>query len=153
MAQSVTVAEASSMLGVSPKRVRQLIAEGRLSAIEESPVKLSASEVTSLAKQRLTNASVTRAKTIKRDSTSAILEQVSKEREETLAIIASERERTLAFIQSLIETVQTTQQRELEYRETDKANLIDEINRLKAENAELKLSRKKRFFNRSNSQG
>ncbi len=50
-----TVRQASQLLGLSPKRVRQLIAEGKLKKVNSSPIMVEQIEVIALREQRENN--------------------------------------------------------------------------------------------------
>jgi len=135
MADAITVTEASQILGVSPKRVRQLIAERRLNKVGESPVKVSQKEVLSLHASRQNNPAAIRSSVPKKDPTLAIVEVIREMQAEHRAQVAE-----------LVEGIKAEAQKQLLSAEMNQNNLIAEINRLKAENEAL--SKKRRFFGR-----
>lgn len=130
MSDEIKVTEAAPILGVSPKRVRQLIQDGQLRKLGEAPVTVSRKEVLSLHASRQSNATVTRAQVIKKDSTMAILE-VIKEMQEAHRLQVAE----------LIAELKSESQKQLLSAEMNQNNLIAEINRLKAENEALSARR------------
>lgn len=135
MSDSIKVTEAASLLGVSPKRVRQLIQEGQLQKASESPVTVSRKEVLSLHASRQSNPTVLRSSAIKKDSTMAILE-VIKEMNESHRVQVAE----------LVAEIKAEHQKAILSSEMNQNNLIAEINRLKAENADL--AKRRRLFGR-----
>jgi len=135
MADAITVTEASQILGVSAKRVRQLIAERRLNKVGESPVKVSQKEVLSLHASRQNNPTAIRSSVPKKDPTLAIVEVIREMQAEHRAQVAE-----------LVEGIKAEAQKQLLSAEMNQNNLIAEINRLKAENEAL--SKKRRFLGR-----
>lgn len=110
-----TVKQASMALGVSPKRVRQLIEEGKLKAHSLNPVMIKQGEVLILKDKRLKSSRVQASDQSKASANSAVL----------------------AEIKALIEQSFTANQRALESAEAsakrNEENLIAQINDLKAQ--------------------
>lgn len=118
-----TVKQASLALGVSPKRVRQLIEEGKLKVHSREPITVKQVEVILLKDQRQHSKRINAYEGRRVTSDSALLEQIK-----TL-IEASVTSHRLA-----IETAETAAKRNEE-------NLIAQINDLKAEVESLKARR------------
>jgi hypothetical protein len=146
MADAITVTEASQILGVSPKRVRQLIAERRLNKVGESPVKVSQKEVLSLHASRQNNPTATRSSVPKKDPTLAIVEVIQEMQADHWAVIREMQDEHSAQVAELVAGIKAEAQKQLLSAEMNQNNLIAEINRLKAENEAL--SKKRRFLGR-----
>jgi hypothetical protein len=132
MSDQIKVIEAASILGVSTKRVRQYIDEGKLKQLGESPITVSRKEVLAFHASRQNNLNVKRASIIKKDSTMAILDAVREMNEAHRAQVSD-----------LIEEIKTERNKAILSAEMNQANLLAEINRLKAE---LESARKRRGF-------
>jgi predicted metal-dependent TIM-barrel fold hydrolase len=121
-----TVNQAAMALGVSPKRVRQLIEEGKLKAHSLNPVKLKQGQVLILREQRSRSKRVQNSDLGKATANSAVLEE----------------------IKNLIERSFIANQRALESAEAsakrNEENLIAQINDLKEQLA-AETNRKKRW--------
>lgn len=124
-----TVVQAALILGVSHKRVRQLIEEGRLKAHSRKPVTIKQAEVIELKEARQNSPRVKSAITEKAAATNQVLNEIK-----TLI------EQSASANRYAIETAEAAAKRNEE-------NLINQINDLKAENEALKL-RKRGFFRR-----
>lgn len=122
-----TVQQASMALGVTPKRVRQMIAEGKLSAHSTEPVTLKQSEVIEL--------KINREKSGAARTPNESSKGVSKNANADL----------LAQISNLIEQSSETNRRAIELvqvsAERNEQNLIAQVNELKAEVARLRARR------------
>jgi hypothetical protein len=124
-----TVQQAALALGVTPKRVRQMIKEGKLTAFSTSPVTLKQIEVLELK--------------VSREETSAV--RVSGAQSKTATASAD----LLAQISNLIEQSSETNRRAIELvqasAERNEQNLMAQLNELRAENQRL---RTRRFWNK-----
>jgi hypothetical protein len=124
-----TVQQAAMALGVTPKRVRQMIAEGKLEAYSSDPVTLKQSEVIELK--------------INREKAGA--GRVSSAQSKSATANAD----LLAQISSLIEQSSETNRRAIELvqasAERNEQNLMAQLNELRAENERL---RTRRFWSR-----
>ena len=124
-----TVKQASMALGVSPKRVRQLIEEGKLKAHSLNPVMIKQGEVLILKDKRSKSSRVQASDQTKASANSAVL----------------------AEIKALIEQSFTANQRALESAEAsakrNEENLISQINDLKAQ-LEAEKSKKRSIWGR-----
>ncbi|MEI8067238.1 MAG: hypothetical protein WCH42_07920 [Actinomycetes bacterium] len=115
-ADTYTVTQASMVLGVSPKRIRQMIAEGKLTAHSESPVTITQTQVLALKATREKSGAVVRTPNPSKPEANAdLLAQISE-----LINQSSETNRRA------IELVQESAQR-------NEQNLIGQVNELKAE--------------------
>lgn len=124
-----TVKQASMALGVSPKRVRQLIEEGKLKAHSVNPVMIKQGEVLILKEKRANSKRVQASDQSKASANSAVL----------------------AEIKALIEQSFTANQRALESAEAsakrNEENLIAQINDLKAQ-LEAEKAKKRKIWGR-----
>lgn len=123
-----TVRQASMALGISPKRVRQLIEEGKLKAHSANPIQLKQAEVLLLKEKRAKSKRVTAYETKKSVGNSALLEEIR-------ALI----EQTIRANTQALESAEASARRNEE-------NLIAQINDLRAEVERLK--NKPRLFQR-----
>lgn len=130
-ADTFTVAQAALALKLSPKRIRQMFKEGKLTPLPTEPVTISQLEVLEMRVKRESVA-------VDRDN----LKTRSKESEINAALLAQ--------FAALIEQNNATTQRTLELMQTtastNEANLIGQINDLRAENERLRA--RKGFFRR-----
>ena len=115
-----TVKQTSLALGITEKRVRQLISEGKLSPVAENPIQLDQLEVLNLRNQREQNARVVKARGKKANATQDLL----------------------ASMKLLVDEVQKNNQKQIEALE-NASNRIEESYRqqvaeLRAENEKLK---------------
>lgn len=120
-----TVQQSAMALGVTPKRIRQMIGEGKLTAFSLQPVTLRQSEVIELKIEREKTGAVrtTPGNTGNKQNNAELLEQISKLIEQS-----SETNRRA------IELVQDSAAR-------NEANLIAQVNELKAELDRLRSKR------------
>lgn len=115
-----TVKQTSLALGITEKRVRQLIGEGKLSPVADNPIQLDQLEVLNLRNQREQNARVVKARGKKANATQDLL----------------------ASMKLLVDEVQKNNQKQIEALE-NASNRIEESYRqqvaeLRAENEKLK---------------
>ena len=123
-----TVKQSSMALGVSPKRVRQLIEEGKLKIYGRDPITIRQTEVLLLKDKRAKSKRVSAYEGRKSSGNSALLEEIR-------ALI----EQTASANLKALETAEASAKRNEE-------NLISQINDLKAEIDLLKA--KKRLWGR-----
>lgn len=120
-----TVQQASMALGVTPKRVRQMIAEGKLIAFSTSPVTLKQIDILEMraSRENLAGARVSNQSPRSNTGNAELLTQIS----------------------SLIEQSTETNRRALELMqasaERNELNLTSQVNELKAEIARLRARR------------
>ena len=127
-ADTYSVAQSALALGVSPKRVRQLIDEGLLIKHSIAPITIKQSEVIDL-KMKREQAGTHR--NPQRTVEASRASQTTQRELDILEKITKIMESTLADKQLSIETKEVQAQR-------DKDNLIAQINELKAENERLR---------------
>lgn len=125
MSDSYTVKQTALALGVSEKRVRQMIREGKLKQLGTDPVRVSQEEVLDLRSKRELSSKVVKARTDKQnafiDSVKLLIEQTS-----------LNHQRAITALEESSKRIEENYQRQL--------------NELKAENDKLKedLNRKRR---------
>jgi hypothetical protein len=134
MSDSYTVKQASLALGVTEKRVRQLITEGKLEQVGKDPVTVSSIQVLELRQKRENSAKVIQARGKKQDyfrEMFSAVEQLVKQTNENQ--------------QKLISTIEESHARNEE-------NYLRQIAELKAENEKLRAEtvrpKRRGFFNK-----
>jgi hypothetical protein len=122
-----TVTQAAKILGLSVKRVRQMIQEGKLEAFSLEPVKLKQLDILAMRNER-----EAQGKGIKSDKGAATNTEV------------------LMALKTLGETFSRTLEMASESSRRVEENYLEQINQLRAENEALRLaqSKRRRFFSR-----
>ena len=122
-----TVTQAAKILGLSVKRVRQMIPEGKLEAFSLEPVKLKQLDILAMRNER-----EAQGKGIKSDKGAATNTEV------------------LMALKTLGETFSRTLEMASESSRRVEENYLEQINQLRAENEALRLaqSKRRRFFSR-----
>lgn len=125
MSDTYTVKQTALALGVSPKRVRQMIAEGKLKQVGSDPVTVSQLEVIDLRTKREESSKVIKARTSKQN---AFYDQI----EQLIQLTADTHKRSILALE--------------EASKRNEENYQAQINELKAENEKLKeeITRKRR---------
>lgn len=117
MSDTYTVKQTALALGVSPKRVRQMIAEGKLKQVGSDPVTVSQLEVIDLRTKREESSKVIKARTSKQN---AFYDQI----EQLIQLTADTHKRSILALE--------------EASKRNEENYQAQINELKAENEKLK---------------
>ena len=133
-----TVGQASIALGVSIKRVRQMIKEGKLIEYSRNPVTIKQLEVLALRSQRLAEGKSVEPPYIKQ----AVGNDRSSETSKQLL------EQIQAIVTGSIEANQRAIEMTNEIAKRNEENLLSQINELKAELATLKAVPAKKWFKR-----
>ena len=129
-----TVKQTALALGITEKRVRQLLQEGKLTPVGENPVRIDQLEVLNLRNQREQNARVIKARGKKANATQDLVE--------TMKLFLDEMR---ASSEKQLLTLEETSRRNEE-------NYLRQLAELKAENEKLKdellasLSKRRGFF-------
>lgn len=129
-----TVKQTALALGITEKRVRQLLQEGKLTPVGENPVRIDQLEVLNLRNQREQNARVIKARGKKANATQDLVE--------TMKLFLDEMR---ASSEKQLLTLEETSKRNEE-------NYLRQLAELKAENEKLKdellasLSKRRGFF-------
>ena len=129
-----TVKQTALALGITEKRVRQLLQEGKLTPVGETPVRIDQLEVLNLRNQREQNARVIKARGKKANATQDLVE--------TMKLFLDEMR---ASSEKQLLTLEETSRRNEE-------NYLRQLAELKAENEKLKdellasLSKRRGFF-------
>lgn len=125
MSDTYTVKQTALALGVSPKRVRQMISEGKLKQLGSDPVTVSQLEVLDLRNKREQSSKVVKARTDKQNAFYDSIEQLIK-------LTSENQQRALSALEESSRRIEE--------------NYLAQVNELKAENEKLKeeLTKKRR---------
>ena len=132
-----TVGQASIALGVSIKRVRQMIKEGKLTEYSRNPVTIKQLEVLALRSQRLAEGKSVEAPYIKQAVGNSRSNEATQLLEQIQAIVTGSNEANRRAIEMTNEIAKRNEE-----------NLLSQINELKAELATLKAVPVKKWFKR-----
>ncbi len=133
-----TVGQASIALGVSIKRVRQMIKEGKLAEYSRNPVAIKQLEVLALRSQRLAEGKSVEPPYLKQAIGNNRSSEASKQLlEQIQAIVTSSNEANRRAIEMTNEIAKRNEE-----------NLLSQINELKAELATLKAVPARKWFKR-----
>jgi DNA-binding transcriptional MerR regulator len=143
---SYTVAEAARIVGVSPRRIRQLAEEGRLEIVENDPVKVLASDVIEFKKTKQDREERQASLPLpspSKNSSAALLQQLLAAQE------AGRQQAQLAITATLDEVRERAERAEQRASEAEEARRQAESSLAAIERElELEKARKKGLFNR-----